>query len=156
MGAPNWVQAKVTIFCKHSATNTSPVPFLILFLKLILFSVKKGTLLKKGIKKGTGVHIKLINYTCISITPKKGWQLAVPETQEQNDVIKGITEIDQNIWLGISDEDVEGEWKNSRNIVIKFPSYEKALEWYHSEEYKPVRQIRLDNADTNQIIIKGV
>ena len=51
---------------------------------------------------------------------------------------------------------VEGECKNSRNIVIKFPSYEKALEWYHSEEYKPVRQIRLDNADTNQIIIKGV
>ena len=51
---------------------------------------------------------------------------------------------------------VEGEWKNSRNIVIKFPSYEKALEWYHSEEYKPIRQIRLDNADTNQIIIKGV
>ena len=51
---------------------------------------------------------------------------------------------------------VEGEWKNSRNIIIKFPSYEKALEWYHSEEYKPVRQIRLDNANTNQIIIKGV
>ena len=51
---------------------------------------------------------------------------------------------------------VEGEWKNSRNIVIKFPSYEKALEWYNSEEYKPIRQIRLDNADTNQIIIRGV
>ena len=51
---------------------------------------------------------------------------------------------------------VEGEWKYSRNIVIKFPSYERALEWYHSEEYKPIRQIRLDNADTNQIIIKGV
>ena len=51
---------------------------------------------------------------------------------------------------------VEGEWKNTRNVVIKFPSYEKALEWYHSEEYKPVRQIRLDNSDTNQIIIRGV
>ena len=51
---------------------------------------------------------------------------------------------------------VEGEWKNSRNIVIKFPSYERALEWYNSEEYKPIRQIRLDNADTNQIIIRGV
>ena len=50
----------------------------------------------------------------------------------------------------------EGEWKYPRTVVIKFPSYEKALEWYHSEEYKPVRQIRLDNADTNQIIIKGV
>ena len=50
----------------------------------------------------------------------------------------------------------EGEWKYPRTVVVKFPSYEKALEWYHSEEYKPVRQIRLDNADTNQIIIKGV
>ena len=36
-------------------------------------------------------------------------------------------------------EHVEGEWKNTRNIVIKFPSYKKALEWYHSEEYKPIR-----------------
>jgi len=53
-------------------------------------------------------------------------------------------------------EHVEGEWTNTRNVVIKFPSYERALEWYHSEEYKPIRQIRLDNADTNQIIIKGV
>ena len=51
---------------------------------------------------------------------------------------------------------VDGELINSSNIVIKFPSYERALEWYHSEEYKPIRQIRLDNADTNQIIIKGV
>ena len=51
---------------------------------------------------------------------------------------------------------LEGTWAYPRTVVIKFPSYEKALEWYHSEEYKPVRQIRLDNADTNQIIIKGV
>ena len=50
---------------------------------------------------------------------------------------------------------VEGEWKNTRNIVIKFPSYEKALEFYNSEEYKPVRQIRLDNSVGNVVIIKG-
>ena len=50
---------------------------------------------------------------------------------------------------------VEGEWKNSRNIVIKFPSYEKALEWYNSEDYKPVKKIRLDNSISDAIIIKG-
>ena len=50
---------------------------------------------------------------------------------------------------------VEGEWKHSRNIIVKFPSYEKALEWYNSEEYKPVRQIRLDNSVGNFIIVKG-
>ena len=49
----------------------------------------------------------------------------------------------------------EGEWKYPRNVVIKFPSYEKALEWYNSEEYKPVKKIRLDNSISDAIIIKG-
>ena len=50
---------------------------------------------------------------------------------------------------------IEGTWVHPRTVVIQFPSYEKALEWYHSEDYKPVRQIRLDNAVTNAIIIQG-
>ena len=50
---------------------------------------------------------------------------------------------------------VEGNWTYPRTVVIKFPSYEKALEWYKSEEYKPVKQIRLDNSVANGIIIKG-
>ena len=50
---------------------------------------------------------------------------------------------------------VEGNWTHPRTVVIKFPSYEKALEWYNSEEYQPVKQIRLDNAVANGIIIKG-
>ena len=29
---------------------------------------------------------------------------------------------------------MEGQWKNPRTVVIKFPNYEKALEWYDSEE----------------------
>ena len=45
----------------------------------------------------------------------------------------------------------EGEWKYPRTVVIKFTSYEKALEWYNSDEYKPVRQIRLDNSVGNFI-----
>ncbi len=50
----------------------------------------------------------------------------------------------------------EGEWKNPRTVVIKFPNYDKALEWYNSEEYKPVKPIRLANSVGNMIIIKGV
>ena len=50
---------------------------------------------------------------------------------------------------------IDGEWKYSRTVVIKFPTYEKALEWYNSEEYKPVKPIRLENTLTNAIIIKG-
>ena len=50
---------------------------------------------------------------------------------------------------------VEGTWTYPRTVVIKFPSYEKALEWYNSKEYKPIKQIRLDNSIANGIIIKG-
>ena len=50
---------------------------------------------------------------------------------------------------------IEGTWQHPRTVVMRFPSYEKALEWYNSEEYKPIKQIRLDNAETNGIIIKG-
>ena len=51
---------------------------------------------------------------------------------------------------------VEGNWTYPRTVVIKFPSYEKALEWYNSEEYKPIKKIRLDNSEGTNIIIKGV
>ena len=51
---------------------------------------------------------------------------------------------------------VEGEDNFPRIVIIKFPSYEKALEWYNSEEYKPIKQIRLDNSEGTNIIIKGI
>ena len=51
---------------------------------------------------------------------------------------------------------VEGNWEHTRNILIQFPSYERALEWYNSHELKPVKQKRLDNSTSNSIIIKGV
>ena len=51
---------------------------------------------------------------------------------------------------------IDGEWKHPRTVVIKFPTYEKAWEWYNSEEYKPVKTIRLANSVANRIIIKRV
>ena len=51
---------------------------------------------------------------------------------------------------------IDGEWQYPRTVIIKFSSYEKALEWYNSEEYQPVKPIRLTNSVANGIIIKGV
>ena len=34
-------------------------------------------------------------------------------------------------------------------------SYKKAIEWYNSDELKPVKKMRLDNSTSNAIIIKG-
>ena len=51
---------------------------------------------------------------------------------------------------------IDGEWNYPRTVVIKFPTYEKAWEWYNYEEYQPVKPIRLANSVANGIIIKGV
>ena len=50
---------------------------------------------------------------------------------------------------------IDGEWKYPRTVIIKFSSYEKALEWYNSEEYQPIKPIRLANSVANGIIIQG-
>jgi uncharacterized protein (DUF1330 family) len=51
---------------------------------------------------------------------------------------------------------VEGENNFPRIVIIKFPTYEKALEWYNSDEYKPVKDIRLANSEGSNIIVKGI
>jgi len=41
-------------------------------------------------------------------------------------------------------------------VIIKFPTYEKALEWYNSKDYKPVKDIRLANSEGSNIIVRGI
>jgi len=85
-------------------------------------------------------------------------QVTNPEDYKQ--YLKNVTEIAEKfggkyIVRGGESTVIEGNWAYPRTVVIQFPSYEKALEWYRSDEYKPIRQIRLDNAVTNAIIIQG-
>ena len=41
-------------------------------------------------------------------------------------------------------EIMEGEWNHKRNVVIKFPSIEKAKSFYNCDEYQPVKKIILN------------
>ena len=51
---------------------------------------------------------------------------------------------------------MEGESPAPRIAVIRFPSVERAHEWYNSDAYRPVRQLRLDNSEGKLIIVEGV
>lgn len=51
---------------------------------------------------------------------------------------------------------VEGNWKPSFLVMIEFPSYEKATQWYHSEEYAELKAIRQSAVDCNGIIVEGI
>ena len=49
-----------------------------------------------------------------------------------------------------------GNWDFERTVIIKFPTYDTALKWYNSEEYKPIKKIREENSKGNLIIVDGV
>ena len=57
---------------------------------------------------------------------------------------------------GGKSENVEGQWYYERTVVLKFPTYEMVHKWHESEEYKPIKKIRVDNSDCNAIIIEGI
>ena len=89
------------------------------------------------------------------------YNIEIKKTEEYKEYVEKVKPIAEKfggeyIVRGGETTIVEGNWTHPRTVVIKFPSYEKALEWYNSEEYQPVKQIRLHNAVSNGIIIKGV
>ena len=53
-------------------------------------------------------------------------------------------------------EKIEGEWNLKRMVVLEFESVERAKEFYDSEDYEPVKQIRLRSSNSNVVIVEGV
>jgi uncharacterized protein (DUF1330 family) len=50
---------------------------------------------------------------------------------------------------------VEGEWL-PRFVVVEFPSYEAALDFYHSPEYQAVAEIRKRCSNSAVAIVEGL
>lgn len=51
---------------------------------------------------------------------------------------------------------VEGSQRPTFLVMIEFPSYEKANQWYFSEEYRELKNLRLSAVDSNAIIVEGL
>ena len=88
-------------------------------------------------------------------------QLKVTNPEKYKEYVEKVPEVikkygGEYLARGGDHQVVEGEDNFPRIVIIKFPSYEKALEWYHSDEYKPVKEIRLANAVGSNIIMKGI
>ena len=47
----------------------------------------------------------------------------------------------------------EGEPPGDRNVVIRFPSYQAAHDWYHSEEYSKAKALRRSASTSVQTIV---
>ncbi|MEL7081045.1 MAG: DUF1330 domain-containing protein [Pseudomonadota bacterium] len=53
-------------------------------------------------------------------------------------------------------ENHEGEPLGSRNVLIRFPSYEAARNWYHSADYAEAKALRMSASTSVQTIVEGV
>lgn len=43
---------------------------------------------------------------------------------------------------------LEGEWEAGWTALIQFPDRETALQWYRSEEYAPLKRLRVEELTT--------
>jgi uncharacterized protein (DUF1330 family) len=53
-------------------------------------------------------------------------------------------------------ERLEGDWQPKRLVLLEFPSVEQAKRWYDSEEYRPLKAMRLKASSSNLILVDGV
>ena len=53
-------------------------------------------------------------------------------------------------------EQLEGEWQPKRLVLLEFPSVEQVRRWYDSEEYRPLKAMRLKASNSNLILVEGV
>jgi uncharacterized protein (DUF1330 family) len=53
-------------------------------------------------------------------------------------------------------ETLEGTWVPRRVVVLEFPTWERAKEWWCSELYRPAKELRQASAKTEMILVEGV
>jgi uncharacterized protein (DUF1330 family) len=51
---------------------------------------------------------------------------------------------------------LEGDWQPKRLVVTVFPSLEHARRWYDSEEYRPLKALRMRTARGSLVLVEGV
>lgn len=51
---------------------------------------------------------------------------------------------------------VEGTWQPTFPVMIEFPTLEQAHRWYHSEEYRSLKALRLSAGRFNAIFMEGI
>lgn len=53
-------------------------------------------------------------------------------------------------------EVVEGEWKPRSLVILEFPTMEALKHWYDSEEYRPLKEMRMRAAPSDVVLVEGL
>lgn len=55
---------------------------------------------------------------------------------------------------GAKTTSMEGEWNPDRFVILEFESGEKVKEWYNSEEYSKIKELRLKASKGRMILVE--
>lgn len=50
---------------------------------------------------------------------------------------------------------LEGEVAPRRVVVLEFPTYERAVQWWNSPEYAPAKALRQETATSRMVVVEG-
>ena len=77
--------------------------------------------------------------------------------QEYVQRLVGVAEKYGGKWVVASSEPktLEGQWKAGRLVVAEFPTMEALTKFYESDEYRPLREMRLKSARCDTIAVQG-
>ena len=53
-------------------------------------------------------------------------------------------------------EELEGSWTPKRIVVLEFESFDRAMQWWNSEEYADPKLVRRSASRCNMIMVDGV
>jgi uncharacterized protein (DUF1330 family) len=61
-------------------------------------------------------------------------------------------------YLVVEDEPLvlEGSWNHGRTVLIRFDSRKDFWDWYYSDDYQEILKYRLNAAECNAILAKGL
>lgn len=78
--------------------------------------------------------------------------------QEYVEKVKPVTEsFGGNYVVSGGDVDVkEGDWAPAWPVMIVFPTMKQAREWYDSEEYRPLKELRESAGKFSAVFIAGI
>ncbi|MDA4131152.1 MAG: DUF1330 domain-containing protein [Thaumarchaeota archaeon] len=50
----------------------------------------------------------------------------------------------------------EGNWQAGYVAIVEFPSLEQVKRWYASDEYRKIKPLRVENADSQIVFVDGL
>jgi uncharacterized protein (DUF1330 family) len=87
--------------------------------------------------------------------------IRINEPEEYQKYLDKVDEVCQifNVEYLVVDESpqiLEGSWKYTKSVLMKFSSKEDFEKWYYSTEYQKILRYRLHSANCDLILVKGL